>query len=668
MNRRQLAVVLVTLAFIVMALCWWQLRDASDRQVVADAPVASTEEAAAVAPVAEPVAVLHGRVWNQAGMAVVGATVRLGSKRVLSGDAGVFALPHPGAGVHEVSVTAPGLVFGRGTGCCEPIALREPAKTRLLTLTVHQPGAISGTVVAAGRPVAGATFTVHYRLARGLTRSIPRVMVPSKVTTDDDGRFQLDGLAAGRLRVEAAGSGRKALGEVVDLQPAGQIAQYIIDIKAVAALTGRVQSRDGAHVQGAYVEVGDADSIWRAKCDVTGHFRLQDIPPGTWQIRAVAEGFEPSVERGVAFYPHGALSRSISLSPIIGVAGKVIDASGEAVVGATVVVKHGVETDWVRTQTDGRFRYGQVADDVRDAVLIAVHPEHAPSDARRAQPGKQMVLQMGKGGRIDGLVATPDGSPPQSANVAIIKRVVPTPDPHGEPMGREVVVKVDGTFSLGPLRPGVYDLLGRSTGKSPGVLRNVQVKGGEAVEVIVNLDAGATLGGAVTSSGGVSAAGAVITVFARAGNEELTRAVRAGDDGNFVVEKLPPGPARVRVELAGHLPQVTELEMPERGEKRHDVSLRQVGQGVGVEATVGRIGAVLVETERGVVLQGLVDDGVAAKAGIANGEVLASIDFQPSKTRSIKELAESLNNAPPTQITLEVIDVDGRKRSVYLDM
>ena len=354
--------------------------------------------------------------------------------------------------------------------------------------------------------------------------------------------------------------------------------------------------------------------------------------------------------------------------PIIGIAGRVVDARGKGIAGATVVVEKGGETNVTRSAADGHFKYGEIAEDVRGASVTAIHMDHAPSERQTAEPGTEMILQLGPGGRVMGLISSRDGAVEKAANVSIIGRKVPAPDPNGEPLGREVVAKVDGTFEMGPLRPGTYDLLARSQGKSPGVLRGVTVQEGGVTEVIINMGGGAKLIGVVMNNAAATLGQAQVTVFARVGAQDISRSAIAGPDGRYVVDKLPPGEARIRYQAVGHLPRVDKLMLPERGEVNHDVQLRDAKEIAGTKAVVGRIGAVLEETEGGVVMRGIGEDSVAGRAGINDGDVLVSVDFTQSNTRSLSELAEDLNNAPPTQVTLEVRGPDDQTRSVYLSM
>lgn len=671
MNGRVIGAALVCVAVALGLGTWLWPEDPGNKAPSiaeeAEEPANSEVETAPTAP-KQDFGLLRGRVWQQGVGAVVGANVTLAGVATTTGEAGVFTVAHPGPGVFDVSATAEGLVFGRAGGCCESVVVAPPEKTKLLTLTLHAPGTVSGTVVSAGRAVPNASLTIHYRLVRGLTRSLQKVAVKHDVLTDDNGRFVMRGLAAGRLRVEAEGIGRKALGDVVDLRPSGHVQAYLIDIKAVASLSGRVQSKAGGHVAGATVEVGDGETSWRVDCEADGTFKLVGVPPGTWSIRANAPGFEPSSENGIAFHPHAAVSRTIRLAPINGVVGRVTTEDGTGVVGATVAVKRGDSMEWVRTQTDGRFRYGEAADDVRDAVLTAVHPQYTPSESTAAQPGTDMVLVLRAGGHISGLVSTQDGTPEPAANVALIGRKVVGPDPHGQPMGREVTARVDGTFLIGPLRPGKYDILGRVKAKNPGVLRGIDVRAGATAEVILHMDGGSTLTVEVVGGDGAPLAEAKATVFAQIGGEDSVRSATSDDGGNVSFDKLPPGAARVRVTAKSHFAEVLPVAMPERGEKSIRVALRAATSANETSAEVNRIGAKLVETAAGIAIIGLLDTGAAAKAGIEDGDVVRSVDFVRTDEKTLKELAASINSAPPTQLTIEVRGVDGTVRSVYLDL
>ncbi|GEM_PF-3547553 len=664
----RVAVPIALLAVVLIGLILWAFMGGPDKDDVSPGPdIAKLEKQAEEGRVDTNDDVLRGRVVEAGGTPIAGARVKIGEAKAMCDGHGLFSLPHPGAGVHEVAVEKAGFLFARKAGtCCESIRVDTPAKDALLTLRMHRPAGVRGTVVSAGRPVEGASFRARYRVARGLTRDVAELTVDVAGKSGRDGRFELAGLPAGRLRIESVATTGAAVGTVIDLAPGATYAPYVIEIRAVAGLAGQVLSTEGAPVPGAIVGVGDTGGDWQATADGNGRFQIAGIAAGTWMLDVSASGFTRHQEASVAFHPHSQLSRTFKLGPIRGIAGRVVDPAGAGIANATVVIKRGDEEHWVRTAAGGAFQYGEVADDVRDAMLTAVQPRFEPPKPVRVVVGTEMVLRLGPGGTIRGKVVHADGSVEKAATVLVTHRAVGKPDPHGQPSNLRTVAKVDGTFELGPLRPGAYDLLARAEKRQPGIAKNIVVKGGQTTMATITMDAGARLVGVVHDQDNTPVGGAHVDLYARLGAEDSRKTTTTAADGSYMIEKLPPGNAKLRVTKSGHLATVVAVTVPARGDVAGDVTLRRAA--TGSTAVVDRIGAKLVETPGGYALAALDAAGKAAGAGLKKGDVVASVDFTATESMTLQEAANALNNAPPTMVTVEVIGADGQKRSVYLDL
>lgn len=136
--------------------------------------------------------------------------------------------------------------------------------------------------------------------------------------TDDSGRFTLNGLPLGRMRVDARGEQASALAQEVDLSSGAGEVTLVLD--AEGTLSGTVVSPDGAPVAGAQVVAvpddpallaGLAESrVGRYAAEVSdgaGRFTLGGLRDGAYRVRATVER---SVQQAGFWLTPGVLART----------------------------------------------------------------------------------------------------------------------------------------------------------------------------------------------------------------------------------------------------------------------------------------------------------------------------------------------------------------------
>jgi hypothetical protein len=240
--------------------------------------------------------------------------------------------------------------------CCEP-----------------QGSAIEGLVADAdGRAIAGATVQVgdEWDLhPRGLVPGdVVTSGVPALLYTDAEGRFSLDGLAAGVVRVRARAPG---------LAPAC----FDIDVPAAGTASAHVQLAAGATVRGVVVdEYGDpapfelvrtelaAGEGRSVATDAEGRFEMHGLPPGDVVMFA---GTGPAgFARGqLTLAPGAAVEWNAALSPDARrIAGRVVDPNGKPGRFSVVIDS---PRQVVRTGPDGSFSF--MVQDFRFEHLCALY-------------------------------------------------------------------------------------------------------------------------------------------------------------------------------------------------------------------------------------------------------------------------------------------------------
>ncbi len=142
-----------------------------------------------------------------------------------------------------------------------------------------------------GSPLAGATV----RVAPENTPTSSR-----RALTDADGRFEIDGLTAGRVRVSVTWAGRDPLIGYADIE-ADKDTLIELDFDAAAVLEGRLQANDKGYT-GVFtlaLHAGGGRSAARRTLHArakSGAFRIEGVPSGTWTV----EVWTPSGQRGRA--------------------------------------------------------------------------------------------------------------------------------------------------------------------------------------------------------------------------------------------------------------------------------------------------------------------------------------------------------------------------------
>jgi len=247
------------------------------------------------------------------------------------------------------------------------------------TATLHFPcapdgGAVEGTVTdAAGRPVVDTVVQVGdawdlWTRREDATHSVLSG-VPASLRTDGRGRFRLDALTPGSLRVRAGGG--PMVSTVVDVAvTADRTAVVDIGVAAGASVRGTVvdaEGRPAACERVRWTACGSGDERSTAT-DAEGRFELRGLPP---QAVVVTAGTGPAgfARRSLTLASGTNAEWNAVLSPDADrIAGRVVDADGRP--GRFLVVLESPR-QVVATAVDGTFAFR--VPDFRIEHLAAVH-------------------------------------------------------------------------------------------------------------------------------------------------------------------------------------------------------------------------------------------------------------------------------------------------------
>lgn len=221
----------------------------------------------------------------------------VGEKRTFHSEDGTFTLEDVPAGTWTVVLTAKGYQPARVSA----VAVEEGATKEGVEVRAAAGGTLKGRVTDAktGRPVANATVTHEAAGAGGPGMRILAGGVldgDAEITTDAEGRFEIDELSAGRVKVTARHPDYAEGSELADVKETGGTAE--IRLAAGGALGGVVTS-GGQPLPGVEVALATAGETGfgrmlggaqGATTDGSGRFRFDHLGAGRYSVSASLRG------------------------------------------------------------------------------------------------------------------------------------------------------------------------------------------------------------------------------------------------------------------------------------------------------------------------------------------------------------------------------------------
>lgn len=445
-----------------------------------------------------------------------------------------------------------------------PVGLRaqQPARDRAAAQAPAGTGLISGFVVAAdtGRPIKrarvlvnGAEATERAGGARGagqlgaMVRDRVQQMAQSGIApeqllaglrlvqsaqTDDQGRYEIKGLPAGRYTVSASKTGfvtvnygqRRPLrpGTPLDLKDGQQLQNVSLSLPRGSIVTGHVLDEDGEPLARAAVTVlryqyqGGERRLVPGGSDQTddrGEFRVYGLPPGDYYVSGVSRLLNRPVER--------------LLQAVGGLASPPVAQEEEVALGYAPTYYPGVVT---------------AAEATRVSVGLA-----------QELGGVDFQLLLVPMARISGVVYNADATPLAGGAVILVPEESGAAARGANITGR---VRSDGAFTVDDVPPGRYTLYARNRPSrdlpADFAVQSVTITGEDLPNLAVTLSPGATIAGSISfDSASASPPGdlARFRITAPAldqipfgGNQPS----RVEADGTFLVTGIPAGRRAIR--------------------------------------------------------------------------------------------------------------------------
>lgn len=418
-----------------------------------------------------------GRVVDYAGRPVEGATIWLGegngmpfdgSPCATSGAGGEFELGYLST-YQAVAAHAPGLAASRAL---VPLMEHEgpgPASVELVLNGIG--GKLIGRVVGPSgeghrtRVLVGADQSSQLLKSKGGLEYAPP---PRRLWTDDDGRFEVEGLAAGELSVQARARGVGTLDSSVTIQAGSEVEKEFV-LLALGTLRGAVKLPDGSPAAEASVQIDpgwEASELYRASvvADANGEFTLL-APAGPRSLQVWTEDHPLSLDAEVEIVG-GQVTKWVGTLPEAdAIQGRVQDETGRALKGFRISHQPtGTETGvWSGVWTDGAGAFQiPVAPDASLHLRVQL-PGQPFSEGLANLPGASA-----EGGPYLVTVSSTDlplaslrGRLVDGEGTALASRKIECELIEGEPMYAALSVESDefGVFRIDYLPPGDWSLL-----------------------------------------------------------------------------------------------------------------------------------------------------------------------------------------------------------------
>jgi RNA polymerase sigma factor (sigma-70 family) len=477
------------------------------RRVVVTAANPATDVVIEVSRGAE----LSGTVADDAGRPIPGARVRAGtSLAVLARRDGSFDIEGLGQGRHIVSAEA------SGHGASQvAVSIDGHSHVQGVRFVLGPEAAVEGRVFdRSGQPLAGASVTALVVTPDALVDAVTSSGV---ARSDAAGHFEIAGLGAGELRLEAeqAIHGR-AVGGPFPLR-AGERRKVDLRMGQGGLVRGTVSWGGGAAATNVVVrgsQRGGATSS--TVTDAAGRYEVGPFSPGEVSVQARPEtdplehGANESDKR-VALAP-GEDKDGVDLElkrRDEEISGVVLDPGGAPVPGAVVGIarpykgvsyrpynKYAGEADGadytVVTDGAGAFTVKFLPRGTFD--VWTTHPEFVEADAYGVAAGNHAVrMQLTRGASFAGIAVSGAGKPVTAFRVtAILSQRNAQPAPlraaRGYVQGVSEIEDPNGGFELTGLHPAFYDILVTTADGRGGRLSDIDLAAGEAkrgLEIVV---------------------------------------------------------------------------------------------------------------------------------------------------------------------------------------
>lgn len=248
-----------------------------------------------------------------------------------------------------------------------PVSLEEGGRKDVeLVLPPNRDPLAVRVTAERGDPVEGAEVQ--------LISLAPESPLRRTLITDRSGQATFPHAAGLPVRLSVSHRGYAPAVQQIQTAPA----EIAVPLGAGVSITGSITTARGRQpLDATDVTLYAGSGSFHARTDRDGVYRFEDVAPGAAKLFASREGYVKS-EQALSIAPPARADRPVAIDPVNlepagSIAGEVVDAHGEPVAGARVVLGSVVTRDAAVTNARGQFRIDGVAEG--EVTLEAADPD-----------------------------------------------------------------------------------------------------------------------------------------------------------------------------------------------------------------------------------------------------------------------------------------------------
>ncbi len=635
--------ILLAITLLGAALFWW----------TSSPPTPPDSKPSALITSNSPRAALHGTLLDSSGQPIKGATLTDHDLSSTSSEQGAFSferLPK------TLTLSPP-----------EPFVLPEHLTlipvpddpSSPLTLTLPNPSSLQGTILAAGRPLQGASISVLYLAADGPLGPVEPFTLDGVTLTDETGSFSLDAILPGRIQLLIESSEHPFYSsKEITLLPDLPGARQTIDVNPNTQLAIELLDQQGNPLQGQLVLTSSTPGLLSPtthRTDARGTLSLQGLPPDTpLTLLATARGHQP--ERvTLTLDLSEPSSEQIVLEPLADpnmFSAIVLDPNYQPVHNATMFI--GAPNQRPKTSnTQGLISF-TLPELPSNLQVELISPRHPPLLSETLVRGEAKVFVFGQGGSISGQVVASNGRPVTSYALTI-SDFRPSSGPYPRRRNNLPSAQVDdpqGTFTFGPLRPGTYYLEATPKDLASAESSPISVSANQTTTNITLTvqEPGRVQGTVIDRATGNPLAGATVALTS---TNRATLTTKTDAQGRYTLEGVSPGRQSVRVSMPKYTTQFAAgVEVSPGGTTTQDVDLEKGNAKRGF--SFHGIGATLEKRDSGIIIRNVMQGSPALDAGVKDGDAILSIDGKSTENMRVIDAVELIRGQEDSPVTLDI--------------